>query len=303
MVQTSILTTPWSAFWFSSRYKLRPSFSVWEALPVSPRDSCTCSVRVSADTNHICKLCFMCSIGATHQNLLQFKSPRLWGESPLKCWSSELDLHWKSATHFNVSPFLLLISLSLFFRVVQSTILPPSTLNPGFSEAWTFFSPLKTNQDLTNQPRVFPQRSAFLIYSLDSFDSSTVLAPPPASQPLLPLPRWKLTANPTAIRFHMIWLVSPQKFPTCLSPVRLIMASSSLASCRHEQTTKNFCLVEWGILAPWVLNVPVCNITNLVPWSNWNTNHGWIEDSSRVLAKSPTPENPPKCISFSITWH
>lgn len=31
------------------------------------------------------------------------------------------------------------------------------------------------------------------------------------------------------------------------------MASSSLASCQHEQTKKNFCLVEWGILAPWAL--------------------------------------------------
>ncbi len=51
---------------------------------VSPCDSRTCSVSVSADTSHVCKLYFMCSVGAKHQILLQFKSPRFLGTSPLK---------------------------------------------------------------------------------------------------------------------------------------------------------------------------------------------------------------------------
>ena len=305
MVQTSILTTPSSAFWFSSRYKLRPSFSVWEALPVSPRDSCTCSVRVSA---HVCKLCFMCSIGATHQILLQFKSPRLWGESPLKSWSTELDLHWKSATHFNVSPFLVLISLffsdsfSQQFYNLQLWILDCLKPEP--------FLPTQTPMILTNQPRVFPEAQLFWS-TIDSFDSS-ILAPLPASQPLLPLPRWheeKALRIQQRSKHDMTGF--PTKFPTCLSPVRLIMASSSLASCpwanhkellsRGHGQRRDSCSLGFECSCLQHHSWWTRDYTNLVPWSNWNTNRRWTEDSSRMLATSQTPENPPKFISFYVT--
>ena len=252
MVQTSILTTPWSAFWFSSRYKLRPSFSVWEALPVSPRDSCTCSVRVSADTNHVCKLRFMWSIGATHQNLLQFKSPRLWGESPLKCWSSESWLFW---------------SMSLFFPLKAPRIWQT---NQGFSPKLSF---------------------------------SDRLAPLPASQPLLPLPRWKLTRIQQ--RFAFTWY---DWFPHQNSPPAYHQFAWSWPAHHwpHVDMSKPQRTSVWWnegflLLGFWMFPFATSQI-----WSHGQIGTqttGAIEDSSRTLATSPTHENPPKCMSFSITWH
>ena len=106
---------------------------------------------VAPDTNHVCKLCFMCSVGAKHQLLLQFKSPKLLGESPLKFGIRFGRTGNRLLQNDNVSQFLILIFLSVSLslslslpRVVKSTILPPSTLNPhgvepGISEARAFF--------------------------------------------------------------------------------------------------------------------------------------------------------------------
>ena len=70
----------------------------------------------------------------------------------------------------------------------------------------SLFFPLKTTQVWQTNQGFFCKAQLFW----------SVLAPPPASQPLLPLPPWKLTANPTAIRCWHDMTGFPTKIPHLL---------------------------------------------------------------------------------------